>query len=80
MTDVAFHQTPQGWSFKALTPKAREAMGSAMGGPWRLAVEVFWQAVPPEKFASTVERLTSMGLDCTPPGPKRVDISKYMPD
>ena len=80
MSDVTYHQTKQGWVFKAMTAKAKEAMGTDMGGPWRMAADVFWQGVPPERFEATIAKLQGLGLDTSTPPPKQVDVSKYLAD
>lgn len=57
------------WRFKALTAKAREAMGADLGGPWQMAADVFWQGVDESRYPAIIDKLRGMGLqlDDDPP-------------
>lgn len=60
--DVEWLKVKGKFNFKALTDKARAAMGAEMGGPWKLAADVFFCGVHPDKFDATIQRLQAMGL------------------
>jgi len=85
--DVAYARNRQGYAFKALTDKARRAMGEFLGGPWQIAAEVYWSEVSDDRLEGTIARLRSMGLRVEERagavgkvvgGSKRVDASKYL--
>jgi len=52
-------------------------MGAEIGGPWRLAADVFFMHVPADKFESTITRLHGMGLQTEPDAPNVVDVRKF---
>lgn len=60
--DVEAHFLRGSWRFKALTERAKEAMGADMGGPWQMASSVFWQDVPDSKYHAIVARLKELKL------------------
>lgn len=62
MRDVEWVKHKGKFNFKALTPKAREAMGSDMGGPWKMASDVFFYGVLPDRFDAVLHKLKMMGL------------------
>lgn len=62
MRDVEYLEHNGAFNIKALTPRARQLMGSYMGGPWEMAKDVFWMRVPRDKITATLARLESMGL------------------
>jgi hypothetical protein len=74
MRDVEYLAVKGHYNFKALTERAKEKMGAEIGGPWRLAAEVFFMHVPADKFESTVTRLNGMGLQTEPDQIGVVDI------
>ncbi len=76
MRDVEWVESKGKFNFKALTPKAMEAMGTDMNGPWRMAAEVFWMGVTPEDFVATLDKLQAMGLQ-TSKDIEHVEISKF---
>lgn len=65
------------FNFKALTDKAREAMGQdmMMGDTWKLAADVFWYGVPPSRFDAIIAKLHAMGLVTDAPKASVFDIS-----
>lgn len=75
--DVEWLQHKGKFNFKALTDKARAAMGGEIGGPWKLAADVFFYGVAPDDFDKTIKRLRAMGLstDVEPQVP--VDITQF---
>ena len=76
MRDVEWLQHKGRFNFKALTNKARKAMGGDMGGPWQMAADVFFYGVTPDKFDQTIKRLRAMGLQ-TDPDQENFDASVY---
>lgn len=60
--DVEWLQHKGRFNFKALTDKARQAMGEEIGGPWKMAADVFFYGVAPDDFDKTIKRLRAMGL------------------
>lgn len=77
MRDVEYLLTPKGYNFKALTERAKECMGKAIGGPWKMAADVFFMHVPIEKFDSIVAKLRQMGLQ-TEMDPTPDDVIRAM--
>jgi len=85
--DVAYARNRQGYVFKALTDKAKRAMGEFLGGPWQIAAGVYWSEVSDDRLEGAISRLRSMNLRVEERsgsvgevvrGPKRVDVSKYL--
>lgn len=62
MRDVEWVAHKGKFNFKALTPRAREVMGSEVGGPWQMAAEVFFYGVAPDRLEATIARLKAAGL------------------
>jgi hypothetical protein len=60
--DVEYILVKGKYNFKALTPAARQVMGEAIGGPWKMAADVFFMHVLPEKLDSVRQRLQDAGL------------------
>lgn len=66
MRDVEYALVRDSWVFKALTPKAIEAMGADAGLPWQMAAAVFWQDVEKSRFEITITKLHGLGLQTEP--------------
>lgn len=77
MRDVEYLEVKGHFNFKALTERAKEAMGKKIGGPWQMAAEVFFMHVPPEKFDSVVAGLHAQGLQTEPDAPGVVDVREF---
>lgn len=77
MRDVEYLEVKGHFNFKALTERAKEAMGREIGGPWKMAADVFFMHVPADKFESIVRRLNSMGLQTEPDAPNVVDVRQF---
>lgn len=76
MRDVEWIQHKGRFNFKALTDKAREAMGKDMGGPWQMAADVFFYGVTPDALDGMIKKLRAMGLN-TDEEKVQHDISKF---
>lgn len=77
MRDVEYLRIKDHFNFKALTERAKAAMGREIGGPWKMAADVFFMHVPADKFESTVKRLNGMGLQTEPDALNVVDIRQF---
>jgi len=77
MRDVEYLEVKGHFNFKALTDTARAKMGAEIGGPWKLAAEVFFMHVPKEKFDATIQRLRLMGLQTEPDQVGVIDTRQF---
>lgn len=75
MRDVEYALHKGRYNLKALTPRAMEIMGRDIGGPWRMAAEIFFMKVEEDCLASTLAMLRSKGLQTEPDPPQAVDVS-----
>lgn len=77
MRDVEWLEIKGKFNFKALTDKARAAMGAEIGGPWQMAADVFFYGVAPDKFDSTIKRLQLMGLNTDEEPKEQIDVTQF---
>lgn len=75
--DVEYLQVKGHYNFKALTERAKECMGKEIGGPWRMAADVFFMHVPADKFDGMIKRLRGMGLQTEPDQVGVVDTRQF---
>jgi hypothetical protein len=64
MRDIEYIEHKGRFNIKAITPLAREVMGKDMrvGDTWKMAADVFFMHVQPDKLRATLDRLEALGL------------------
>ena len=50
------------WRIKAITDRAKEAMGKEICGAWPMARDVYWQSIDDSKLPSVISKLKALGL------------------